>query len=256
MKAVNSFFWAIALAFAIPLFSGCMTLNPATGKEEFIIFTTPTEVMLGAETHAQLSTSLHFSNDKAAQARLEMIGQRVAQVSDRQDFQYHFFLVDKDEMNAFTVPGGYIYFYTGLYKKLRSDDEISAVLAHEIGHCSARHVVKKFQMALGYDFIGSMVFGQAQNEFAVRLAKMGADSLMNVAMASYSREDEYEADRLGVKYMYLAGYDPQGMVRTFEVLGQGSKGDDNDWLLLQSHPKLSDRIEAVKKEIADVKNKY
>jgi predicted Zn-dependent protease len=212
--------------------------------------------MLGAETHAQLSPSLHFSRDQAAQARLEMIGQRVVQVSDRQDYQYHFFLVDKDEMNAFTVPGGYIYFYSGLYRKLRTDDEIAAVLAHEIGHCSARHVVKKFQVALGYDFIGSLVFGQIQNEFAVKLARMGANMIMDVATAAYGREDEYEADRLGVKYMYLAGYDPQGMVQTFEILGQTSKGDDSDWLLLRSHPQLGDRIEAVKKEIAVVKNKY
>jgi predicted Zn-dependent protease len=212
--------------------------------------------MLGAETNAQLSQSLHFSKDKAAQARLEMIGQRVTQVSDRQDYQYHFFLVDKDEMNAFTVPGGYIYFYTGLYKKLKTDDQIAAVLAHETGHCSARHVVKRFQAALGYDFIGSLIFSQIQDAFAVRLARMGSDTIMSVAMASYSRDDEYEADRLGVKYMYLAGYDPEGMVQTFEVLGQASKGDDKGWLLLRSHPELGDRIEAVKKEIAEVKNKY
>lgn len=236
--------------------TGCTTLNPATGREEFILLTTPAEVMLGQQINAQLRSSERFSEDRASVMRLERIGRKVAQVADRQDYQYHFYLVDKDEMNAYTTPGGNVYFYTGLLRKLRSDDEVAAVLAHEIGHCSARHVVKKFQASLGYNVLGSLVFGSIQSDLAARIARLGSDALMNIAMSSYSRDDEYEADRLGVKYMYLAGYDPQGMIGTFKVLGEASKGDDHDWMLLRSHPRLKDRIEAVKKEIEVVRAKY
>ncbi len=238
------------------LFSGCTTLNPATGRQEFVLFSTPSEVMMGESISAQLSTEMHPSGDQAAQKRLARIGQRVAQVSDRQDIQYHFYLVDKNEMNAFTVPGGGIYFYTGLMSKLRTDDEVAAVLAHEIGHCAARHTIKKFQTALGYDLFGAMVFSQAQTDVRVRIAHMGADALVGLGMSAYSRSDEYEADRLGVKYMYLAGYRPEAMVATFEVLARDSKDDDHDWLLLRSHPYLKDRIIAVKKEIETVKSRY
>ncbi|MBF0121911.1 MAG: M48 family metalloprotease [Candidatus Omnitrophica bacterium] len=247
--------WALCVVLCAFL-SGCATINPATGKQEFLILTTPAEVMLGQEVNASLQGSEKFSKNKADLRRLSRIGQKVVQVSDRQDYQYQFYLIDKDEMNAFTVPGGHVYFYTGLLRALHSDDEVAAVLAHEIGHCAAHHVAKKFQMSLGYNIIGSMVFGSIQNELAVRIAKLGADTLMNIGMSAYSREDEYQADRLGVKYMYLAGFDPNGMITTFEVLGKASKGDDNDWMLLRSHPRLSDRIEAVKKEIAVVQTKY
>lgn len=248
----------LALACACIL-SGCATYNPATGRQEFILFTTPMEVMMGQEVNAQIGASPEggaFSGEKVLQARLSRIGQRLAQISDRQDYQYHFYLVDKDELNAFTVPGGYVYFYAGLYKNLGSDDEVAAVLAHEIGHCAARHVVKKYQAALGYDLISSLVMNSFQSDIALRVAKLGGDTLMQLGMSAYSRQDEYEADRLAVKYMYLAGYDPYAIISTFELLARHSKGDDNDWLLLRSHPYLKDRIEAVKKEIELVKTKY
>jgi predicted Zn-dependent protease len=212
--------------------------------------------MMGEGIRAQLNSEMRPSHDQAAQKRLSMIGQRVAQVSDRQDYQYNFFLVDKDDMNAFTVPGGNIYFYTELYRKLPSDDEIAAVLAHEIGHCAARHTIKRFQIGLGYDLFGAMAFRSAQAELGVRIARMGADALMNLGMSAYSRNDEYEADRLGVKYMYLAGYRPEAMVDTFNILASHTKNDDKDWLLLRSHPYLKDRIVAVKKEIETVESKY
>ena len=254
MRKKSAFIFSVFIFAA--LFSGCMTLNPATGKEDFIVFTTPTEVLLGLESHAQIAATTKFSEDKAATIRLRRIGARVAQVADRQDYQYNFFLIDSDEVNAFTTPGGYVYFYRGLYDKLQTDDEIAAVLAHEIGHCSARHVVKKFQAALGYSLVTSYVFSGGREELALRVAKMGADALINLGMLAYSRKDEYEADRLGVKYMTLAGYNPDGMITTFRVLAQESKGDDNDWLLLRSHPRINDRIAAVETEIAAVKQKY
>ena len=248
----------LLLACALFLF-GCATYNPATGRQEFIMLTTPMEVMMGQEVNAQIEASSlggALSGEKMMQVRLSRIGQRLAQISDRQDYQYHFYLVNKNEMNAFTVPGGYVYFYTGLYSKLGSDDEIAAVLAHEIGHCAARHVVKKYQAALGYDLLSTFVMNSLQSDIAVRVARLGGDALMQLGMSAYSRKDEYEADRLAVKYMYLAGYDPNAIIATFEVLARDSKGDDRDWLLLRSHPYLKDRIEAVKKEIELVKSKY
>lgn len=217
---------------------------------------TPSEVTLGQEIHGSIQKSEQLSADQDAQKRLLAIAQRLVEVSDRKDYQYHFYLIDKNEMNAFTTPGGHVYFYAGLFRALPGDDEVAAVLAHEIGHCAARHVAKKFQVSLGYDIVSRLVFGSMQNELAAQITRMGADALMNIATSAYSREDEYQADRLAVKYMHLAGFDPLGIITTFEVLGQASKGDDGDWLLLRSHPRLGDRIDAVRKEIEVVKTKY
>ena len=253
---VRSFISFGCLLSVICCLAGCTTLNPATGRQEMVIFSTPAEVAMGQDVQAQMAASLKFSKDEAAVARLERIGRRVAQVSDRQDYVYSFYLVEKEELNAFTTPGGHIYFYTGLLKGLPSDDEVAAVLAHEIGHCAARHVVKKYQMALGYNFLTQVVFGNVEQTLAIRLARIGADAITSIGMSAYSRQDEYQADRLGVKYMYLAGYRPEAMVTTFEILAKDSKGDDNDWLLLRSHPRLSDRIDVVKKEIELVRSQY
>ena len=203
---------------------------------------------MGGDIHQKLTQEMIISNEQAQTERIRRIGQRLAQVSDRQDYQYHFFLVEKDELNAFTTPGGNIYMYSGLMDKLSTDDQIASVLAHEIGHCAARHTVKKFQAALGYNLVGGIVLGQIGGEQARQITSMSSNMIMNIVFSAYSRRDEYEADHLGVKYLRLAGYDPRGSVETLEILDKESKGVGGP-LVLRSHPYLSDRIKAVKKEV-------
>ena len=235
--------------------TGCATYNAATGRKEFIFISTDAEVSMGQSFDAQLKGEYPFSHDARKTARIERIGQRLAQVSDRQDFAYHFTLIAKDELNAFTIPGGRIYFFEGLYDKLSSDDQIAAVLAHEIGHSAARHTVKKFQAALGYDFVARVLLSQVANDTARQLASLGGGFIVNVAMSAYGRQDEFEADRLGIKYMRLAGYNLNGMIQTFEILKANSKGSEPP-AILRTHPHLDDRIKAVEKELQDVNAKY
>ena len=147
--------------------------------------------------------------------------------------------------------------YTGLLDRLKGDDQVAAVLAHEIGHCAARHTVKKFQAALGYDLIGGIILSQIALEDQVkRAAAAGSNALMSLVFSAYSRKDEHEADRLGVKYMYLAGYDLEGMLETLQILKQEEKKGLATPLILRSHPFLDDRIDAVKNEIQSVQAKY
>ncbi len=210
---------------------------------------------MGKSFDAQLRQQYPVCQDKAKLERLKRIGARVAQVSDRQDYEYRFTLIAKDDMNAFTVPGGYIYFFEGLYDKLSNDDEIASVLAHEIGHCAARHTVKKFQAALGYDFAVRLVLNQITNDAARQLASLGGGLVVNIAMSAYGRQDEFEADHLGIKYMRLAGYNLNAMIQTFEILKANSKGPQPPGFL-RTHPHLDDRIKAVEKEIHNGEEKY
>ena len=244
--------------FALLFFlSGCVTYNAATGRNEMIFISTSSEVQMGNQINNEISSKNRVLKDTEEAKRLETIGQRVARVSDRQDFQYHFHLIESNELNAFTVPGGHIYFYTGLFHKLMTDDQIASVLAHEIGHCAAKHTVKKFQGALGYSTVRNVVLRVIAWKVpgAQNIAALGANGLMKLAMTAYSRNDEYEADRLGIKYLYLAGFDLNGMIRVFNVLREAEQGKKVP-LILRTHPFLKDRITAVQKEIADVKNKY
>lgn len=230
------------------ILAGCATMyNPATEQREFILISTEQEVDMGKQVHQQIDQQYPLVSEGAHWERLQRIGAKLAPVSDRQDYQYHFYLIDKEELNAFTTPGGNIYFYTGLLDKLTTDTQVAGVLAHEIGHCAARHTVKKFQAALGYNIIGSIVLSQIGGA-AQQLASLSSNAVMQIVFSSYGRKDEYEADRLGVKYMHLAGYDLDGMIKTLEVLEAESHGSDIP-LFLRSHPYLDDRITAVKKEI-------
>ncbi len=224
------------------------TYNPATGRNEFIFISTPQEISIGKDVHQQLAGKFKFSDQTAKAEKVRRIGQRLAQISDRQDYQYHFFLIEKEELNAFTTPGGNIYLFSGLVDKLTTDDQIASVLAHEIGHCAARHTVKKYQAALGYNLIGSIVLGQVGGDKAREIASMSSNMVMNLVFSAYGRQDEYEADRLGIKYLRLAGYDPKASIAALEMLYKESN-DPGGPTVLRTHPHLLDRIKAVKEEI-------
>ena len=234
--------------------TGCATYNAATGRNEFIFISTSEEVEMGKSAHQQLAKEYVFSNDAGKIARLNRIGRRIVQVSDRQDYQYRFFLIKKEDFNAFTTPGGNIYFFEGLFDKL-NDDEVAFVLAHEVGHCAAKHVVKKYQAALGYQMIGSVVLNRIGSPGAQRIAAMSSGALMKLVFSAYGREDEFQADQLGVKYMYLASYDVRGAIDALEVLKQGSDGGSVP-LILRTHPYLDDRIDQVREHIQQVKAEY
>ncbi|MBI5149954.1 MAG: M48 family metalloprotease [Candidatus Omnitrophica bacterium] len=229
--------------------------NPATGHREFIMISTGEEVEMGKSVHQSIARQYKFPDSPAKLERLRRIGQRLAKVSDRQDYTYNFYLIEDKEMNAFTTPGGNVYMYTGLLDKLTSDDQVAAVLAHEIGHCAARHTVKKFQAALGYDLISRIVLSQIGGDQAREITALSTNAVMNIVFSGYSRQDEFEADRLGVKYAYLACYDPRGSVETFKILEAGSQGPDVP-LFLRSHPYLRDRIGMVEEEIRSAGQKY
>lgn len=237
--------------------SGCSALgtyNPATQRRELIFISTPEEITMGQQINRELMKQEKFSRNAAMVARVNRIGQKVALVSDRQDFEYHFYVIEKSDLNAFTVPGGIIYVYTGLLEKLTTDDEIAAVLAHEIGHCAARHTIKKYQAALGYNFVGDIVLNRLNLGSQVKqIASLSSEALSTLVFSAYSRSDEYQADQLGLKYLDLSGYDLNGMVKSFEVLEkEGEKGSTP--LFLRSHPYITDRIKAVKEEILKMKS--
>jgi len=248
----------ICLVIIIIFLSGCASLgtyNPATGRNEFIAVSTADELSWGQSLHAKLEKQYTFIHSGPSWQRVQKIGQKISFVSDRQDYQYKFYLIDKDELNAFTTPGGYIYVFTGLIKKLKTDDEIAGVLAHEVGHCAAKHTAKKFQSAMGYDLIGRILLSQLGSNGAKQIASLSSDVISKIVFSAYSRKDEHEADKLGLKYMFLAGFKVQGMVDTLEVL-QRESGKVGLPVILRSHPLTQDRVDAVKLEIETVYAKY
>jgi len=242
----------VASLLAMTMGTGCATIyNPATGRQETLL-STPVETALGNVARMQMGLiSLRMGQVTDADfARVQEIGRRIAQVSDRQDVLYQFGVIREKSLNAFTLPGGTIYVHTGLIGKA-DDDELAAVLSHEMGHAAARHTAKHLQADLGFSLLVGIAGAAAGSPNAIRVA----DSLYGLISNGFSRQDELEADRLGVKYAFRAGYNPEGMITFFEKMLREEPEDATTraGVWQRTHPLTSDRIAQAKKEVEQLR---
>lgn len=238
---------ALTAALIITL-SGCVTIyNPATERTETLLIDTQSEISLGINIDKQVRKELKVLNDKEIKNRLERIGRKVAASSDRQDIAYKFEVVDDKEMNAFAVPGGFIYVNKGLMDEA-TDDELACVVAHEVGHIAARHSVKQIQATLGYQIIANIALGGSGQSSILQ----ATDIVFSLVNLGYSRQDEFLADKLAVKYAKRSGFDAQAMISFFGKLQKESEksGASLKPVFLSSHPPIKDRIENIKAQIA------
>lgn len=245
----------IIFILSIPL-AGCATVyNPATGREEIILIDTRFEIAIGASSVTQLGDKYKLSESKQDLERLNRIGQKIALASDRQDLKYSFYLIEDKSLNAFTIPGGHVYIFRGLYELL-DDDELACVLAHEIGHASARHPAKRLEAALGYQILSTIALaayqkGKRQKKQTAYIA-YAASTAFNLAILGYSREDEFQADELAVKYSHKAGFNPRGMIGVFKKLEEKQEKGFPVPYILRSHPYLKERAVRTKEKIAEL----
>jgi predicted Zn-dependent protease len=243
MKTFKSLF--IVSLCALVLIS-CATTGPG-GKKSLILLSTAQEVSIGQGMDQQLHQTEKILADPEWQAYINELGQRIVQVSDRKDIEYHFAVIESDQINAFAAPGGYVYFYTGLIKKMDTESELVAVMAHEISHVVARHGVKRLQSVMGLSLVLDLALGGKSDQ-----TQQIAGTALGIMMSGYSRSNEHEADDFGLLYMTKAGWHPNGMIGMFEKL-QEMHGDHQANLfemLASSHPQTTDRISATRERMA------
>lgn len=198
-----------------------------------------TEKYFGKATRDQIADEYGFIDNPLLNDYFSKLGVSLSTVSDRTDIPYEFHVVNTNEVNAFAAPGGYVFVTRGLIDKVDSDDELAVVVGHEVGHVAAHHGAKNIKK-LPFIIAGLSILANKGGETAERIGGM----VLSLAQLHYSREDEYQADQLGVKYSYNAGYDPYAMVSFFNKLeaqnrtGNLSKLD----VSLMSHPKTTSRI--------------
>jgi MAF protein len=229
--------------------SGCSTeYNVVTGKEETYYYSTDKEVQMGKAMARQVEEQYKLADDPLIQDRVKTIGKKIASVCDRKDIDYHFKVLNDEEINAFSLPGGYVYVNKGLIEKVSSDDELAAVLAHEVGHIVARHSIKKLQAMMGYSLIRILV-SQAPSSGDVGTA---ADVAFTQLMLGYSRQDELLADTLGARYARLAGYNPHAMITFLKKLQDINRRKPLQPMnYFKTHPYVPDRIRTVKQELGE-----
>lgn len=223
------------------LSSGCATTG--INKGQINIIASDEEVQMGKELSAEVEKEFTIYDNAEVTAYVQSVGDKVVRVCDRNDIEYHFAVIEKEEMNAFAMPGGYIYIYTGLMKDLDDEAQLAAVLAHEVGHVTARHSTERLTAMYGYQILASLILGDDPNFWAGLVANI----FSTTGMLAYSRQNEYEADRLGLTYANAAGYDPDGMVELltkFIDTERGEPGKLEQWL--STHPPSTERMARVR----------
>jgi MAF protein len=231
---------------------GCSTeYNIVTGEQEAYYYSTDKEVQMGQAIAKEVSKEYKEAQDPLMQKRVEDIGKKIAAVSDRKEISYHFFVLDEDDINAVSLPGGYVYIFKGLIEKVSNDDELAGVIAHEVGHIVARHSIKRLQAMQGYSILRILV-AAAPSSGEVGAA---ADTAFTELLLGYSREDELLADQLGARYLARAGYDPQAMITFLKKLQEVTKRAPlQPKSYFKTHPYVPDRVRAVKGELGEKMN--
>ena len=213
------------------------------------------EIKLGLQLHREVTKKFRLTD--AGLDRTERIGQRCAKASLRPGLLYKFHVIQSREINAFSLPGGHIYVTTAMLK-LANENELASVLAHEVGHIVARHSLKTLKQSQEYNEIAKQlgeltgVAGDAARDLGIALGQIVGAGFLTV----HTRDEEREADFLGVRTMPRAGFDPQGMVTMFQKL-QRKEGEDSSLLgtLFSDHPDATERIENTRYEIARMKRR-
>lgn len=207
---------ALFITLLFSLLTGC-ALNPVTGHADFVMMSESQELALGRQADEQVKKQYQVYPSKALQDYVNGVGQKLAQKSHRPTLQYHFMVLDSTEINAFALPGGYVYITRGIMAYLNSEAELAAVLGHEIGHVTSRHGVRQ-QSAAQATNIGLTI----ASIFVPQINTMGGQNLSNLVggalLSGYGRDHELEADRLGADYLARSEYDPQAIIKVIGVL--------------------------------------
>lgn len=204
---------ALTLCLICSWMAGC-AVNPATGRTDFVMMSERQELDLGARYNQEILKQYPRYEDAKLQAYIQRVGERVARSSHRNQLNYVFTLVDSPDINAFALPGGYIYIHRGLLAYLNSEAELAAVLGHEVGHVTARHSVRQQSQSTAWSLLGhAAAIGTGVGAVGDLTNVMG-----NAFVRGYGRDMELEADGLGAQYLARSGYDPQAMIEVVKVL--------------------------------------
>ena len=229
---------ALALLFTALSIAGCAT-NPATGKRQISLVSTSKEAQMGRESDPAVIEQYGLYGDSTLSRYVDSVGQSLAAVSQLPNLGWHFRLLDSPVVNAFAIPGGYIYITRGILAYLNSEAQLAGVLGHEIGHVTARHSAQQITRSqiAGVGLLAGAVFVGALRPYT-GLAQEG----LGLLFLKYSRDNETQADELGVGYATQAGYDPRVIPSTYAMLKRvGERGGDQLPGFLSTHPDPGDR---------------
>jgi predicted Zn-dependent protease len=267
--------FVLPLVMCVGLLSACGTqvVNPVTGQTERSVMSEQDEIALGKKSHQQVLQEYGAYADPKLQAYVNDLGQRLAKQSHRANLVWTFTVLDSPEINAFALPGGYVYVTRGIMAYLDSEAELAGVIGHEIGHVTARHGAQRAtrQQTAGLGVLAATVLGAVLEAGglggATDLASQASQTAAAGYVASYSREQELQADQLGAEYLVRNQYNPQNMVDVIVVLksqeqfaADAAKAEGkpapsgSSWLA--SHPSNDKRLADIRQIAAKYQGNY
>ncbi len=222
--------------FIFCLCAGC-AVNPVTGEEQLMLISEQQDVEIGQKYAPEVEGQMggRIANE-SLQNYVDSVGQRIARVSHKPYFEYRFVALEDESVNAFALPGGYIFITRGMLEKLTTEAQLAGILAHEITHVVARHASANMSREIGISILLSAVTSDKTPEGVLT----AADLTHQILGLQYSRKDEQEADLGGLDYMVWAGYNPYGMVETMQMLEQENAVRPIEFL--STHPAPQNRI--------------
>ncbi len=258
----------LPLAFASLLLTALLTacgsnvVNPVTGQAERSVMSEADEITEGQKAHAQVLQEYGVLNNPRLQAYVNELGQRLAKQSHRNQLKWTFTVLDSPEINAFALPGGFVYITRGIMAYMEDEGDLAGVLGHEIGHVTARHGAQRAtrQQDAGLGVLAASVLGAVLEAKGVAGAGQAAAQVSQTAaagyIATYGREQELQSDSLGAEYLSRSNYDPKNMINVINVLknqerfaaDQAAKAGraapaQNSWLA--SHPSNDQRLQSI-----------
>ncbi len=234
----------VPIVLVLALVAACAT-NPVTGRRELSLMSEGQEISIGQEQDPLVKKEMGIYNDPELQKYVSDIGLRLAKLSERPNLPWHFTVVDQPAINAFALPGGYIYITRGILAFLQDEAELAGVLGHEIGHVTARHAAQQYTRGLGgqIGLIALGIFVPAARPFGDLTS-----TALGALFLKYGRDDELQSDELGAKYEAAGGWDPAGVPGMLSTLGrldeaQGDRKGIPNWM--SSHPEPLSRVKEI-----------
>ena len=251
----------LALAVVAAVLAGCTTA-PYTGRQQVLMVSPEREQALGYQAFSQIERTSRQAQNPALRARVREVGERIAKAADRPDYHWEFVVFQDDKTaNAFCLPGGKVGVYTGLFKYIKSDDDLATVLSHEVAHALARHAGERLSqgrlaqaggLALN---VGLAALGVPSVASQAAMQGYGLGSQVGILLP-YSRVQESEADRIGLILMAKAGYNPEKALGFWERFATAKKEKAQPPQFLSTHPTDAARIQSIRAFLPEARQYY
>ncbi len=230
---------------AIFFLTSCYHYAPFTHRKQLILVSPQEEKQLGYKAEQEILQKASINHNPTLNAMVKRVGWRIAKAANRPDYRWSFHVINDNSINAFCLPGGKIFVNTGLFKIVKSDEDLAVVLSHEVGHAIARHVAERMSMSEVSNLAKSLLLKESKNKYLKEAFDIGQTYGL---MMPFSRKYEYEADEIGLILMAKAGYDPRHAINFWQRMIEASKGG-NIPEFLSTHPSDIKRLNRIKRLI-------